>query len=118
MQHARTIMLILSLQSVNVSPQIHCQVDPRADVDRELYMELPKGIKVRGATHNSAYVLQLVKTLYDQKQAGRVWYIWLTKRLLQMGFKQSKYDPCVFYYKGHIMLVYVGDTILLGPTTN
>jgi hypothetical protein len=27
MQHARTIMLILSLQSGNVSPQFHCQVD-------------------------------------------------------------------------------------------
>jgi hypothetical protein len=89
---------------------------PQADVDHELYMELPKGIKVHGATHNSDYVLQLVKNLYGQKQAGRVWYIWLTKRLLQMGFTQSKYDPCVFYYNGHVMLVYVDDTILLGPT--
>ena len=79
-------------------------------------MELPKGVKVHGVTCNSDYVLQLVKNLYGQKQAGRVWYMWLTKGLLQMGFTQSQYDPCVFYYKRHIMLVYVDDTILLGPT--
>jgi hypothetical protein len=89
---------------------------PQADVDHELYMELPKGIKVHGVTHNSDYVLQLDKNLYGQKQAGRVWYIWLTKRLIKMGFIQSKYDPCMFYYKGHIMLIYIDDTILLGPT--
>jgi hypothetical protein len=27
MQHAHTIMLVLSLQSGNVSPQYHCQID-------------------------------------------------------------------------------------------
>jgi len=90
---------------------------PQADVDRPLYMEIPKGVQV--ADHpisTKAYVLQLIKNLYGQKQAGRVWYHWMTERLLRMGFTQSAIDPCVFYYKGVVMLVYVDDTILLGPT--
>jgi len=62
-------------------------------------------------------VLQLLKNLYGQKQAGGIWYLWLTERLKRAGFKQSKIDPCVFYYKGNVLLIYVDDTIILGPTT-
>jgi len=90
---------------------------PQADVDRPLYMEIPKGVQVAGQRISTdTYVLQLIKNLYGQKQAGRVWYLWMTERLLRMGFTQSNIDPCVFYYKGTVMLVYVDDTILLGPT--
>ena len=90
---------------------------PQADVDRPLYMEIPKGVQVAGHPISSeTYVLQLIKNLYGQKQAGRVWYLWMTERLLHMGFTQSMIDPCVFYHKGTVMLVYVDDTILLGPT--
>jgi hypothetical protein len=90
---------------------------PEADVDRPLYMEIPKGVQVTSQPISmETYVLQLMKNLYGQKQAGQVWYLWMTERLLRMGFTQSAIDPCVFYYKGTVMLVYVDDTILLGPT--
>jgi hypothetical protein len=80
-------------------------------------MEVPKGVQVADQSISTeTYVLQLIKNLYGQKQAGRVWYLWMTERLLRLGFTQSSIDPCVFYYKGTVMLVYVDDTILLGPT--
>jgi hypothetical protein len=89
---------------------------PQADIERELYMEIPKGITTPSGTRTSDYVLKLIKNLYGQKQAGRVWYMHLVKHLLQMGFTQSRFDPCVFYYRKCIVLIYVDDTILLGPT--
>jgi hypothetical protein len=46
---------------------------PQAKVERDLYMEIPKGVQLQGADC-SKYVLQLIKNLYGQKQAGRVWY--------------------------------------------
>jgi hypothetical protein len=89
---------------------------PQADVDRPLYMEIPKRLQVAGQPISTeTYVLQLIKNLYGQKQASRVWYLWMTERLLRMGFMQTTIDPCIFYYKGTVMLVYVDDTILLGP---
>ena len=84
------------------------------DLERDLYMELPKGINLPGH-EKGQYVLQLVKTLYGQKQAGRVWHEHLKLRLKEMNFKQSSIDECVFYYKQRIFIVYVNDTILLGP---
>jgi patatin-like phospholipase/acyl hydrolase len=45
----------------------------QAPVERELYMEIPKGVNLESADCKD-YVLKLLKNLYGQKQAGRVWY--------------------------------------------
>ena len=45
-------------------------------------------------------VLLLRKALYGTKQASRLYQQLLVKRLLDIGFKQSSHDPCVFRYKG------------------
>ena len=62
--------------------------------------------------------MKLIKNLYGQKQAGRVWNQHLTKCLQKLGFKQSKIDECVFYYKRSIFIVFTDDTILLGPSAS
>jgi hypothetical protein len=87
---------------------------PQAKVERDLYMEIPKGVQLQGADR-SKYVLQLVKNLYGQKQAGRVWYQHLVRGLQEIGFTRSKVDECVFYYKHSVLLVNVNDSILMGP---
>ena len=87
----------------------------QADVETDLYMEIPKGFQVTGDVDRKAYALKLIKNLYGQKQAGRVWNQHLTKQLLSLGFIQSKVDECVFYYQQSIFLVFTDDTILLGP---
>ncbi len=89
---------------------------PQADVERELYMEVPKMVTTPPGTRTKDYVLKLTKNLYGQKQAGRVWYLYLVKHLKDMGFTQSRVDPCVFYFRQCVILIYVDDTILLGPT--
>jgi hypothetical protein len=82
----------------------------QADIEFDMYMELPKGIETKygnGKTH----VLKLLKNLYGQKQAGRVWNQHLTKGLKAIGFKQSNVDECVFFRGNVIFVVYTDDGI-------
>lgn len=79
-------------------------------------MEVPKMITTPPGTHMKESILKLNKNLYGQKQVGRDWYLHLVRHLLQLGFTQSRVDPCVFYYRMYTMLIYIDDTILLGPT--
>ena len=62
------------------------------------------------------YVLELVKNLYGQKQAGRVWNKHLHKGLLDIGFQQSSINnECVYYRRSMIFLVYVDDRLFFAP---
>jgi len=44
-----------------------------------------------------------------------VWYNHLVNVVLKLGFVYSTADECVFYYNKSVLLVYVDDSILLGP---
>ena len=87
---------------------------PQADVECVMYLEIPKGYQVPNG-NNDEYCLELVKNLYGQKQAGRVWNKHLHSHLLKRGFVQSEIDPCVYTKGKMIFLVYVDDGILLHP---
>jgi hypothetical protein len=39
----------------------------------------------------------------------------LKDKLTKLGFIQSKFDECIFYYGNTIFLVYTDDTVLVGP---
>jgi hypothetical protein len=64
---------------------------PQAPIEFDLYMELPKGIQLSSG-NNKTHVLRLIKNLYGQKQAGRVWNQHLAKGLKKAGFVTSKVD--------------------------
>mmetsp|Transcript_11025 Transcript_11025/g.15514 ORF Transcript_11025/g.15514 Transcript_11025/m.15514 type:complete len:146 (+) Transcript_11025:368-805(+) len=55
----------------------------------------------------------LIKNLYDQKQAGRVWHEHLKKGLKNIEFEQSDFDGCVFYRGATIFFVYVDDGVFV-----
>jgi hypothetical protein len=58
----------------------------QAPVERELYMEVPKGVIVTGRDRDcNKYALHLIKNLYGQKQAGVVWYQYLAKGFKELG---------------------------------
>jgi hypothetical protein len=58
-------------------------------------MEVPKGVTVTGGLNDlSKYALHLINNLYGQKQAGRVWYQYLTKGLKELSFTQSSIGEC------------------------
>jgi Reverse transcriptase (RNA-dependent DNA polymerase) len=78
-------------------------------------MKLPKRFEVVG--ENVDYVLKLKKTLFGQKQAGRVWNKQVNK-LESVGFKQSVIDECLFYEGSSMFILYTDDSILVGPYDN
>ena len=61
-----------------------------------IYMKIPKGFEIENDSEDS--VLRLNKNVYGQVQAGRVWNDYPKDKLInELGFKQSKWDECVFF---------------------
>ena len=87
---------------------------PQADIECDMYMEIPKGFEIDG--NRKDYVLQLKKNLYGQKQAGRVWNQHLDKQLKAMQFKQSDHDECVYFHCDAMFVVYINGTIIAART--
>jgi hypothetical protein len=62
----------------------------------------------------------LDKALYGLKQALRAWYSRLSTKLVSLGFKSSKPDTSLlFYRKGNVcifVLIYVDDIIVVSST--
>jgi hypothetical protein len=69
------LVLILSILQQWKTRQIDFVLAyPQADVETEMYMNVPKGFTMKNTGSKSSHVLQLLKNLYGQKQAGRVWH--------------------------------------------
>ena len=90
---------------------------PQADIDIDIWMELPDGMDPSGdETNRRKYVLKLNKSLYGLKQASHNWYEKLKQALSDRKFSPSKIDPCIFMKDGIIVLVYVDDCIIVGDS--
>ncbi len=81
-------------------------------VECQLYMAIPKGFEV--IDEGQDYVLKLVKNLFGQKQAGRVWNQHLVNKLKEVGFIPSEIDECLFYKGKSVFVLYTDDSILAG----
>jgi len=85
---------------------------PQADAERDIYMRMPKGFKLKDGRDHHSHVLKLIKNIYGLKQAGRVWNQHLHKGLIELGYRQSKIDPCLYYQDRLIMIIYTDDCIM------
>jgi hypothetical protein len=66
-----------------------------APLKETIYMKPPKGVLKPG---QEGKVLRLKKGLYGLKQAGRGWYLEMTRVFLkELGFKRSAIDHSVYY---------------------
>jgi hypothetical protein len=100
----RTLLIMSALNNWHTRQIDYVLAYPQAPVERQIFMEIPKGFQVEGE-NSKDYVLELHRNVYGQKQAGRVWYKYLSNILIhKVGFKQSKVDECVFY-RGKVMYV-------------
>ena len=104
--------LILKLSSKQID---FVMAYPQAPIEMDMYMELPAGIETKHG-NSKDYVLKLLRNLYGQKQAGRVWNEYLVNKLSSIGFTQSLIDECVFYRDDVIFIVYVDDGIFVGSS--
>jgi hypothetical protein len=88
---------------------------PQADLDIDIWMELPIGFQtIKDPYHSQLYVLKLKKNLYGLKQASFNWYEKLRDGLKDRGFKPSKINQCLYMKDGMVILVYVNDCIIVG----
>ena len=85
---------------------------PQAPVERELYMQIPKGLTINGVNNPNDQLLQIHQNIYGQKQAGQGWFQHLRKRFLSIGFK---HDECVFYKDDMMYVLYTDNSIITGP---
>ena len=87
---------------------------PQAPAEMPLYMCMPQGYKRKGMSRKT-HALKLVHNMYGQNQAGRVWNKYMNQGMKEIGFKPSAFDPCLYYRRAIIFLVYIDDCIIFGP---
>ena len=89
---------------------------PYAHAEVPLHMNFPKGYKFKEGITTKTHVLELIKNLYGQKQAGRVWNQYLHEGFSKIGFVPSKLEPCLYYRENVTLLVYIDNCIMFSPT--
>ena len=87
-------------------------------LEEEVYMRVPEGGIPDCDT--AGKVCHLLKSIYGLKQASRVWYQELDKKLTSIGFCRTYMDSSVYtlYDTGSFLYlaVWVDDIILVGPS--
>ena len=87
----------------------------QAKLSEEVYIESPKGFQRKDKKDQ---VIKLIKSLYGLRQAPKSFFDKLSAGLKERGFEQSNLDKCLFMKKDMICVVYVDDTILVGPNAS
>ena len=88
---------------------------PQAPAEMPLYMRLPQGYKCSGMSRKT-HALTLIRNVYGQKQAIRVWNQYMDKGMRDIGFTPGAFDPCLYYRGSVLFLIYIDDCIVFGPT--
>ncbi len=86
----------------------------QAPVELDIYMELSQARYQDYDWKLQGPVPKLLKNIYGQKQAGRVWNSFLLDKLTSLGYTSSLIDDCASYCGDIIFMVYVDNGIFLG----
>ncbi len=76
---------------------------PQAPIEKEMYMKIPAGVDIIEG-EKTDFVLKMLRNIYGQKQAGRVWNKYLHGILLRLGFVQSQVDEGVYSIRLTVLL--------------
>ena len=87
---------------------------PQAKNRYDIYMRLPRRIQMGHTT--DPHCLKLQRNLYGGRDAGRTFYLFMTKGLKEIGFNKSAINECVFYREDTIFFSYVHDGIIITPS--
>ena len=90
------------------------QAFPQVPILKTQFVELPKGIKIQNVD-SKTHVFEALRNIYGGKDAGRQWFLYLCGELLDIGFKQSENDECIFYCGKVVFVLYSDDSIIMGP---
>lgn len=79
---------------------------PHAEIDRLVYMHMPRGYKKKGT------VLQLNKALYGLRISPLLWQRNFTTYLKEKGFSSVPHEPCCMIRDKVFVFFYVDDIII------
>ncbi|MGH3055162.1 MAG: reverse transcriptase domain-containing protein, partial [Gaiellaceae bacterium] len=100
-----TMSVLLGLKTKQVD---YNNAFAQAKLKEPVYVEIPAGFESIDAGDK---VLKLSSSLYGLRQAAKRWFDKLRTGLKERGFRQSEIDPCLFFHKDMICLVYVDDCL-------
>lgn len=108
------IVMFLCVQFGLIAHQLDvCTAYLNSDLDHIVLMEPPKGF-----CNDKTLVCRLNKSLYGLKQSAKLWNDTLNEFLVNLGFRRSQVDMCLYIKtepKGlTIIIIWVDDIILLG----
>ena len=72
-----------------------------------VYCKMPDGYETTG-TDGRPNILRVEKPIYGLAQAGRRWQRSIFPWLIKFGFKQSEFDPCIFFIVLNDQLLLIG----------
>ena len=108
-------VIILSIHNKWAAIQVdYVQTFPQAPVERDLYMEFPKGISMKGYDRKT-HVLKIHKNIYGQEQAGKVWHDYLINKQKQIDFTQCEWEECLLIRNSTLYILYIDDSIIIDP---
>jgi Reverse transcriptase (RNA-dependent DNA polymerase) len=84
----------------------------QSDLPNPIYVELPPG-GYRNHPDNKGMILEVNKSLYGDRWAPKLWYMFLRAKLEKIGFEVDDNDPCLFTKPGCIFVNYVDDGIFV-----
>lgn len=107
----RAVLSIAAQENLSISQFDVSTAFLYGKLKEEIYMKPPEGY-----SNNNGKVCKLKRSLYGLKQAPRCWNNTITEYILEIGFKQSESDPCLFK-RGEgkhklILALYVDDGLI------
>ena len=80
-----------------------------------VYLELPPGYTLLHPK-SEGRIIKLRRSLYGLRESGRLWFLCLRSYLLEIGFTQGIFEPCLFVHKDKSVkiLIYVDDCLISG----
>lgn len=77
-----------------------------ATLEKPLWIHLPRGFH---AGKPGKFCLRLKRSLYGTRDAPRLFYECASAAFEELGFKKSEHDPCFFYKRNMMLVLYVDD---------
>ena len=88
------------------------------DLEEEIYMDVPAGFEIVSEQDYTGTCLYLIKAIYGLVQASRMYFIFFTNKLREIGFVGGYADPCLMMRKDKTGIVFIAiwvdDSLLIG----
>ena len=98
---------------ITISVDEEVNAFPQAILAKLLFLQTPREFLNKYRTNRC---LKLTQSLNGSKFTPKNWYTCCHKALLKLGLQECPFNKCLFYCPGILMVLYVNDTRIAGPT--